>query len=129
MALQLLGKRAAFALLCFVVSPALNSQAANNPIGSASPKRPVHVYYADPINGSMNGDGSRTKPWGALSSVIGAHLINGQDNTSGVVHAGDLIYLLSGNHGNIYLNHYFGNFYNTDFIKTHFFCFVPYRFF
>ena len=97
------------------VSPSLDAQTVGT-IGCAVPKRPVHIYYSDPINGSMNGDGSLARPWGALADVIAAHLINGQDKTSGVVHAGDLIYLFSGDHGNIYLNEYFGKFVNTDYI-------------
>ncbi len=106
-----------FALLFCMVSSALYGQTSGNPIGSAVPKRPVHVYYADPVNGSMNGDGSAARPWSTLSSVIAANLINGQDKTSGVVHAGDLLYLLSGNHGSIHLKAGTNNCFNTDFIS------------
>ena len=84
--------------------------------GSVLPHIPYNVFYADPINGSMNGDGSATRPWTTLQAIVAAKLINGQDNTSGVVHAGDIIYLKSGNHGSVTLNKWYGKFVNTDMI-------------
>ena len=82
--------------------------------GPGTPKAPLHVFYADPIYGSMNGDGSKSRPWSTLQAVVAAGLINGRSQASGAVHAGDLIYLLNGEHGSI--NLYAGNYVNTDFI-------------
>ncbi|MEI8018770.1 MAG: right-handed parallel beta-helix repeat-containing protein [Schlesneria sp.] len=111
-------KTVTFASVCFMFCLSLNAQTGSSHIGCATPKRPVHVYYADPIKGSMKGDGSYSRPWGSLASIINANLINGQDNSSGVVHAGDLIYLLTGDHGNIVLspNVGTGKVSNTEFI-------------
>ncbi len=105
-----------FALLCFAACSSLNAQTVGSGIGCSTPKRPVHIFYSDPIKGSMNGDGSQARPWGSLASIIAANLINGQDKSSGVVHAGDLIYLFSGDHGSVSLNASIGKFVNTDFI-------------
>ncbi len=105
-----------FTLFCLMVWSLLTAEAVCNPIGSSVPMTPGHVYYSDPIKGSMKGDGSKLRPWGPLSDIVAAKLINGQDKTSGVVHAGDIIYLLSGNHGSISLDQYSGYFVNTDFI-------------
>ncbi len=114
----------AFVSLCFMACSSLSAQSigfssqstTGNTIGAATPNKPVHVYYSDPVKGTKNGDGSAARPWGSLSSMISQGLINGQDNTTGVVHAGDLVYLLSGDHGTIYLDNYHGKFVNTDFI-------------
>ena len=66
----------------------------------------------------MNGDGSFARPWSTLEAVFEAGLINGQDKASGVVHAGDLIYLFTGNHETIIIDPYHsgGKCLNTDFI-------------
>ena len=118
MTLGSLVKKVAFAQLCFIVCLSIEAQAGTVQIGCATPKRPVHIYYADPVNGSMNGDGSAARPWSTLSAIVSANLINGQDKTSGVVHAGDVIYLLSGNHGAVYLDphHGSGKYANTEYI-------------
>ncbi len=105
-----------YSLLCMAVCSSLHAQA--TPIGCGVPKRPVHIYYADPVKGSMNGDGSAMRPWSTLQAVFEAGLINGQDKASGVVHAGDLIYLMTGYHGKINIDpwHGSGKVLNTDFI-------------
>jgi hypothetical protein len=72
------------------------------------------IFYIDPLNGSSTGDGSRTKPWRTLEAVFAAKLINGEDRTQGTVHAGDLVYLLSGNHGSITLTSFNGQYNNTS---------------
>ena len=106
------------ALLCLTFSPAIKAQTTAPTIGNATIKRPVHIYYIDPVNGSMNGDGSPSRPWSTLEAVLQANLINGQDKTSGVVHARDLIYLMTGNHGDIHIDPSWngGKTLNTDFI-------------
>ncbi|MBF8149109.1 right-handed parallel beta-helix repeat-containing protein [Winogradskyella sp. F6397] len=49
-------------------------------------------FYCDPINGNTNNDGSKANPWGSLESVF----------EKGIeFKAGDVIFLLSGNHGNV----------------------------
>lgn len=47
-------------------------------------------YYCDPINGNSNNDGSQSTPWNSLESVFKQNL---------KFKTGDVIYLLSGNHG------------------------------
>lgn len=49
-------------------------------------------FYCDPINGNVNNDGSKSSPWGTLESVFE----NGIKFSTG-----DVIYLLSGNHGDV----------------------------
>lgn len=85
-------------------------------IGSAIPNPPINSFYVDPVNGADSGDGSQTNPWKTLQAVIKAGLINGQDPTKGKVHAGDIIYLMTGNHGGLGMTQYTGKFVNTDFI-------------
>ena len=93
-------------------------------IPSDSP--PVHVFYVDPIRGEMKNDGSLNAPWRSLEEVVKEGLIATQHYASpyrpggellpqhphGVVRAGDIIYLRSGNHGSVDL---FGAI-NKDFI-------------
>lgn len=49
-------------------------------------------YYCDPVNGNMNNVGSQSSPWVSLATVFEA----GKQ-----FEAGDKIYLLSGNHGDV----------------------------
>lgn len=81
--------------------------------GCAVPNPPVNAFYVDPVHGSMSGDGSSQHPWHTLAEVMAANLVNGQNTKLGKVHAGDVIYLMSGNHGNVSLPY---NTKNTDFI-------------
>lgn len=53
------------------------------------------VYYCDPINGNINNDGSQANPWSTLSAVV---------YTKKALASGDIIYLLSGDHGDSYIN-------------------------
>lgn len=87
-------------------------------IGAPIPGAPKSIFYVDPVNGSSSGDGSSARPWRTLQEVWDARLINGTDRTSGVVHAGDLIYLLGGNHGNVDIAPWNGSgkVANTDYI-------------
>ncbi|SDG78306.1 right-handed parallel beta-helix repeat-containing protein [Winogradskyella thalassocola] len=49
-------------------------------------------FYCDPVNGNSNNDGSKANPWGSLESVF----------EKGIeFKAGDAIFLLSGNHGDV----------------------------
>ena len=49
-------------------------------------------YFCDPVNGNMNNNGSQEKPWGSLQLVF----------EKGIeFKPGDMIFLLSGQHGNI----------------------------
>lgn len=68
-------------------------------------------FYIDPLNGSMDGDGSASKPWSTLQEVIDSDLIqyyrNSDESTSGLdtvhpgapVKGGDKLILRSGYHG------------------------------
>ena len=112
-----LTKSVTLLVLGLAACSSLSAQTINNPIGCSSPRRPVHIYYIDPVRGSMNGNGSQTRPWSTLQAVLEAGLVNGQDTASGVVHAGDLIYLFTGNHGSITIDPWVGvKTLNTDFI-------------
>ena len=53
------------------------------------------VYYCDPINGNINNDGSQANPWSTLSAVV---------YTNKALNPGDIIYLMSGDHGDPYIN-------------------------
>ena len=87
-------------------------------IGAPLPGPTQNAFYVDPVNGSMTGDGSMANPWRTLQEVWTSKLINGVDQSSGVVHAGDVIYLLTGNHGALDISPYRGSkkVANTDYI-------------
>ncbi|KAB1068067.1 T9SS type A sorting domain-containing protein [Tamlana haliotis] len=53
------------------------------------------VYYCDPINGNINNDGSQANPWSSLAAVV---------YTQKPLQPGDIVYLMSGNHGDPYIN-------------------------
>ena len=88
-----------------------------------------HTFYVDPINGSATGDGSATKPWKSLAAVLDSSgkILSTQvhkkpggvdpltvPNPNGPVKSGDVIMLMSGNHGDVTLQ----NAFNTDFITV-----------
>jgi parallel beta-helix repeat protein len=79
--------------------------------GCAAPTTPKHVYYSDPVNGSMANDGSQAHPWGSLSAMVAAGKL--PPTTGATVVSGDQIILLSGDHGSLSLN----NAVNSDFIS------------
>ncbi len=74
-----------------VQSAASLSSVVTNPAG--------HVFYIDPVHGSKNGDGSAAQPWRTLQEVVDTKLFSGDNPTIGKIHAGDTVYLMSGNHG------------------------------
>lgn len=80
------------------------------------PQKIKNSFYIDPVNGNSNGNGSITNPWKSLSDIISRGLINGEDNSKGIVHAGDAIYLKSGDYGVVSLTESNGKFNNKDFI-------------
>lgn len=86
--------------------------------GSPVPSPPKKTFFVDPVRGAKTGDGSAAKPWRTLQEVWESKLINGMDLATGVVHAGDRIYLMSGNHGTLNFTPYAGSkkVANTDFI-------------
>ncbi|MFY0713503.1 right-handed parallel beta-helix repeat-containing protein [Seonamhaeicola sp. NFXS20] len=49
-------------------------------------------YFCDPVHGNSNNNGSKEHPWGTLESVF---------KTGIKFESGDVIFLLSGNHGNV----------------------------
>lgn len=88
---------------------------------------PVNVHYVDPVNGSMSGDGTQSRPWHTLTEVVAAGLfyntpLHGAPhiNPAAPIQAGDTVYLLSGNHGPVTLQGWFGKtlvgYNNSDFI-------------
>ena len=80
------------------------------------PQRSGKEFYIDPVNGSMANDGSRQHPWRTLEEVFERDLIQryrykdypyklGAEkvlvNPQAPVQGGDVLLLLSGNHGNV----------------------------
>ncbi|MCP4600254.1 MAG: hypothetical protein GY847_06935 [Proteobacteria bacterium] len=78
----------------------------------------AEVFYVDPMDGSMNGDGSVANPWSTLQEVIEANLFEtrmwndlpyeeGADleliNVGAPIKAGDTILLRSGYHGELFI--------------------------
>jgi hypothetical protein len=67
-------------------------------------------FYVDPVNGSMSNDGSQAHPWSTMQEVWEQNKIRTKistgvvKNPSGVVDAGDTIYLMSGYHGKLTVN-------------------------
>ncbi|UCE47291.1 MAG: right-handed parallel beta-helix repeat-containing protein [Phycisphaerales bacterium] len=76
------------------------------------------VFYVDPENGDMAGDGSAERPWKTVQEVFEGKLIQSRDgrgqlgNPNAPVKAGDTILLRSGYHGEIYCR----GAYNDDYI-------------
>lgn len=81
-----------------------------------TPAESGRVFYVDPENGSMDGDGSRSHPWKTLAEVFSDNLIQhyryeklpyskgGEKvvvNPDAPVRGGDTLVLLSGNHGEV----------------------------
>ena len=70
------------------------------------------VFYLDPVNGGLDGDGSLMSPWGSLQSVFESGYIQGMDvygrtfNNGAPVQPGDTIVLLPGYHGTVEINSY-----------------------
>src|SRR6476469_2176744 len=77
-------------------------------------------FYIDPVNGSDAGDGSATNPWRSLQALFDDGLIETQDwpdypyqdgmqlvtvNAGAPVRAGDTIWLRSGYHGDLVIEH------------------------
>jgi hypothetical protein len=78
--------------------------------GCAAPAPvPTKVFYVDPVHGSNSGNGSQARPWHTLAEVVAAGLISTMNtNPNAPITPGATIYLLSGNHGNILLQGWFG---------------------
>lgn len=76
------------------------------------------VFYIDPVNGDISGDGSAERPWKTVEQVFEGKLIQTRDksgrlkNPDAPVKAGDTILLRSGYHGEIYCR----GAYNDDYI-------------
>jgi hypothetical protein len=84
-------------------------------------------FYVNPVNGSVDNDGSKEKPWLTLQEVFSNKLIQTKNweklpyskgaelkikNSEGIIKSGDTIWLYGGEHGTIKVNGY----YNDDFI-------------
>ncbi|HVZ28241.1 MAG TPA: hypothetical protein VG798_06250 [Rhizomicrobium sp.] len=89
--------------------------------GCPVPSTPTQVFYVDPVNGSMSGDGSAARPWHTLAEVINGALISTMpshfDNTThqqvnnnpnAPIKPGATIYLMSGNHGKVTIQGWLG---------------------
>ena len=86
-------------------------------------------FYVDPVNGSAAGDGSSAKPWKSINEVISTGKVQTQGwdvvphtsasklvakNASGVVKAGDTLWLRDGYHGSLDITSH----YNTGLITV-----------
>jgi hypothetical protein len=72
--------------------------------GCATPKQSSerHLFYVDPVKGNMSNDGSLSRPWRTLAEVVDSkNKMIGDQNTSAPIKPGDVIYLMSGDHGNV----------------------------
>lgn len=85
------------------------------------------LFYVDPVNGSMEGDGSLANPWRTVQEVIEGNLIESREytehpwvegtplkvkNQGAPVKAGDALILLDGYHGSLKL----ADFHNSEYI-------------
>ena len=82
-----------------------------------------NTFYVDPVNGSMDGDGSEAHPWSTLQEVIENGLIECYQHTENYdadsplellnegapVKGGDVLVLLTGYHGFINVNRFMFN--------------------
>jgi len=82
-----------------------------------------NTFYLDPVNGSINGDGSQTNPWGKLQEVVEAKLIEtykhetNNDSSSPLVplnegapvKGGDRLILKDGYHGQLEISNFYFN--------------------
>jgi hypothetical protein len=92
-----------------------------------------HAFYVDPLGGSASGDGSRAHPWRTLAEVEHDGLFAtkpsileratggmAKANPGAPIQPGDTVYLLSGDHGAVTLQGFFGKtlvgYANNDFI-------------
>jgi parallel beta-helix repeat protein len=87
------------------------------------PKITGNMFYIDPVNGSMDGDGSEHNPWSTLQEVVEHNLIQFYKHTENYnpesalqlvnedapVKGGDEILLLSGYHGYLHVNNFVFN--------------------
>ena len=62
------------------------------------------AFHVDPLYGSMSGDGSASRPWRTLREVVAANLIGTQPSAK--VKPGDVIYLRTGDHGDVVISGY-----------------------
>ncbi len=54
------------------------------------------VYFCDPVNGNISNNGTFSQPWSSLQDVMNTPPVS--------FNAGDTLFLLSGNHGNVNIN-------------------------
>ena len=76
--------------------------------GCTMPKMPAsrHYYYVDPVHGKITNNGSEAAPWDTLANVVSKKFL------TSIVKPGDVIYLMTGNHGFVAIS----NIHNADFI-------------
>ena len=75
-----------------------------------NPQAQRNTYYVDPANGSMSNDGSAARPWSTLADVL-----DGKRKLVGAtIKPGDIVYLNSGDHGNVQI----AGAVNSDFITV-----------
>ncbi len=78
------------------------------------------MHYIDPVNGSMDNDGTFSSSWLTLQKVVEAGFIESRSwstpysdesvltaiNEGGPVRSGDTVVLMSGYHGKVDIHHY-----------------------
>ncbi len=112
------GKGLLFALWGAIIWPASADDSTQKvPSGCALPSVVAgkRVFYVDPIRGSMTNNGSANAPWSTLHDVFERGLFASKiykqpyqpnavplaANTNAVIHPGDVVYLRSGDHGDV----------------------------
>ena len=112
-------------------SQSTNPKQQLNPPGTVQftePEITGNFYFVDPVNGSMDNDGSESKPWKTLQQVFDSNLVESYEftdhpytegtllqikNQGAPVKAGDALILLNGYHGSIDIRDYQNNDYIT----------------
>lgn len=103
-------------LLCLTPALAAETDVLNG-CASTPAKAEGRIFYVDPARGNMGNDGSSRAPWSTLQDVVAKGLVankvhkqpyqqGGQlspANPGGPIRPGDVIYLRSGNHGEVVL--------------------------
>src|SRR4051812_12693122 len=80
--------------------------------GCANPAAPAgrSTFYVDPAKGNMNNDGSAARPWSTLQDVLDSK----RKLVGASIKPGDIIYLNSGDHGNVQI----AGAVNSDFVTV-----------
>ena len=73
-----------------------------------APSEGGHRFFVDPTRGSRSNDGSEQKPWRTLAEVLdpATHLVATPINPDGPIRPGDVVVLMTGDHGTVAIEQY-----------------------